>query len=191
MHKCRVHPPSHIFVFVPLSRPPYNITSPTVLTFSAVCYAPAQTVVTTTLVTATDGAHVCICTCAYVRRVYAVIGTQADHVERAVFCFQKRSRSAKQSQNQYTAEQHSSSDTAAAVFQTLAFVPVGTMHVCVAGAQQQEIKPRQHQHVRYNSGQTHIVRPHIRCKRSTKQRMVLLCVCMCVLLYVGCVLSQA
>ena len=69
------------------------------------------------------------------------------------------------SQDQYTAQHtSSSSSTTPAVLQALAVVPVVTMYVRVAGAQQ-EVEPRQHVHVQWR--QTHNVGPHTRDTKHT------------------------
>ena len=74
--------------------------------------------------------------CASVRGVRAVIGTQ-DYQEEGFSVVGKSSRSALQPQT--SIQQYSSSNTTATVLQALAFVPVVTVYVRVAGAQQQQM----------------------------------------------------
>ena len=57
-------------------------------------------------------------------------------------------------QVQQLQQQHSSSGKMAAALQALAFEPVFTVHVRVARTQQQEVEPRQHEHVQRNNGDT-------------------------------------
>ena len=60
-----------------------------------------------------------------------------------LFFFEKQPLSLTVTQSVYLVHQYRISDKTAAVLQALAFTPVVTVYVCVAGAQQQETEPRQ------------------------------------------------